>query len=573
MRFILTALFIILTVFVGGHYAYASTLNISPATGVYTTGSTFTVRVTVNTKGAPINAADGTLSFNPRELQVVSVSRASSIFNLWTTEPTFSNSAGTISFSGGTPTGYTGSGGTIMSITFRTLGAGSPRVSMSSGSVLAADGRGTNVLTTMGSGAYTVSAVENAPAPEAIVEFVPPANTPAAPKIISETHGDPTGWSNNRTARLSWSVPGDVEAVRTLLDQNPTSIPTKVYDSPIRDITIDDLPEGVSYFHIQFRNEEGWGRVAHYRLAVDTSAPENLVVVLAPDSNLANPTQTLIATTSGVLGAPIKSFKVTVNDGDTRTIENTDNGMIKLDGLTPGQQVLRIEAIDAAGNTTSTSFTFEIESFEAPRFDEIPLVVNSGVLPVFTGTTRPDAQVRVIITPDDATPLEFTVPSDDKGVFRFVPDSRFNDGVYTVKAQATDAFGAQSDFSSEVSFVVQPPGFVRLGGVLVSFFSVLIPVIALLFLTLMMLVFGVTRYRLWRSKLKREGDEAASSVHEQFARVLAVLDEHETTIVASRKTKKLTAAEDALITALRATITGAEKAVDKEVRDVTDLTD
>jgi hypothetical protein len=177
---------------------YASTLSLSPATGVYTTGSTFSVRVVVNTKGAPINAADGTLTFNPKELQVVSVSRTSSIFNLWTTEPTFSNAAGTITFSGGSPTGYTGGSGTVMSVTFRTLGAGSPRVSLSSGSVLAADGRGTNVLTSMGSGAYTVSAVSENPEPEVIIEFVPPANTPAAPKISSDTHGNPDGWSKAR---------------------------------------------------------------------------------------------------------------------------------------------------------------------------------------------------------------------------------------------------------------------------------------------------------------------------------------------------------------------------------------
>jgi len=114
-------------------FSLASTLTLSPTTGVYTTGSTFTVRVVVNTNNASVNAADATLSFNPKELQVVSVSRASSIFSLWTTEPTFSNSAGTISFSGGSPSGYTGSAGTVMSVTFRTLGAGSPRVNITSG--------------------------------------------------------------------------------------------------------------------------------------------------------------------------------------------------------------------------------------------------------------------------------------------------------------------------------------------------------------------------------------------------------------------------------------------------------
>ena len=280
---------LILTLLFGyGSIAMAATLNVSPATGVYGSGSTFTVRVAVDTKGAAINAADGTITFDNKALQVVSVSRSSSIFNLWTTEPAFSNSAGTINFSGGTPTGYTGGSGTVMTITFRTLGSGSARVNFGSGSVLAADGRGTNVLSSMGSGAYTISAASETPEPEAIVEFVAPANTPAAPKITSETHPDSSGWSKERTAVLRWTLPADVVAVRTTLDESSTAIPTKVYDSPIKDITLSDLEEGVSYFHIQFKNAEGWGKVTHYRLAVDTTAPQNVVLSLKPDSNLAN---------------------------------------------------------------------------------------------------------------------------------------------------------------------------------------------------------------------------------------------------------------------------------------------
>src|SRR5690606_24690928 len=110
-------------------------------------GARFTVNVIVNSSGQAINAADGNLTFNPRELSVVSVSRGSSIFSLWTSEPAFSNSAGTVTFSGGSPNGYTGSSGHVMSVTFQALSAGTPKVSLSGGSVLAADGRGTNVLT------------------------------------------------------------------------------------------------------------------------------------------------------------------------------------------------------------------------------------------------------------------------------------------------------------------------------------------------------------------------------------------------------------------------------------------
>jgi Bacterial Ig-like domain/Cohesin domain len=551
----------------------ASTLSVTPATGVYSTGSTFTARVVVNTKGAPINAADGTLSFNPKELQVVSVSRSSSIFNLWTTEPTFSNAAGTITFSGGSPTGYTGGSGTVMSVTFRTLGAGAPRVSMTSGSVLAADGRGTNVLTTMGSGAYTVSAVSENPEPETIVEFVPPANTPAAPKITSDTHGNPDGWSKERTARLSWTLPSDVVAVRTLLDEFPSSIPTKVYDTPIRDITIPDLEDGVTYFHIQFRNDEGWGRIAHYRLGVDATAPNGLTLSMAPESNLANPNQIIVATTTDITGAPIERFRVQLNGGESFEVQNEKNvGEIRLSDLKPGRQTIVVEAIDAAGNSSMSTFTFDIESFDAPRFTDIPAEVNSDVIPVFLGTTRPRATVFATLETPNAEPLQYEVTSDETGAFRVIPNGKLPEGVYTLRATAKDEFGAQSQDSEPVQFVVRPSGFIKIGTFLISVLSVIIPLAGLMVLSFFGLMYTQSRYRLFRFSVAKESREVSEVLRQQFARIKQVLDTHEDDLIVSRKTKKLTGAEEALINDIRAVIESAEGSVSKEVRDVTELT-
>src|SRR3989338_7911789 len=94
---------LLMVVFLTPALVQAATLRVSPSTGVYTAGKTFTISVLLNTGGVSVNASDGELSFNTKELQVISVSRASSIFNLWTEEPTFSNISGTLSFGGGSP--------------------------------------------------------------------------------------------------------------------------------------------------------------------------------------------------------------------------------------------------------------------------------------------------------------------------------------------------------------------------------------------------------------------------------------------------------------------------------------
>ncbi len=551
---------------------FASTLSLSPATGVYTTGSTFTVRVVVNTKGAAINAADATLSFSPSESQVVSVSRASSIFNLWTTEPTFSNSAGTISFSGGSPTGYTGGSGTLMSVTFRTVGAGSPRVTVSSGSVLAADGRGTNVLTSMGSGAYTVSAVANTPTPEAIVEFVPQANTPGAPVVSSETHPNQTGWSKEATAKLSWSLPSGITAVRTLLDANQSSIPTKVYDPAIKSIEIPDLEDGVSYFHVQFKNEDGWGRVTHYRLGVDKTAPQNVSLQLSADSNLAQPTQKIVATTTDTSGAPIESFVVRVDGGEAQTYP-ADNNSFTLKDLTPGQHTLSVEVIDAAKNSVTTEFTFAIEAFDAPRFDDIPAVISSGVTPVFSGITRPRSTVEVTLTSGDVVPFSLQATSDESGVFRIIPEKPLPDGTYELTAVAKDEFGAQSSVSTPINFLVQPIGLVRIAGQLVDVLSVVVPLIALIVLLGLMSVLGLARWRRFRGVVRKESREVVAVLHSEFTVLRDTVNEFEEQLIAQRKTKKLTVAEADFLDTMKTSLSRAETHLDKEALDVQQLAD
>ena len=76
--------------------AASASFYLSPPSNAYVVDSTFSVKVKINTNNKPINAAEGVLIFNPDEVQVSAISKTGSIFNLWTTEPVFSNSAGNI---------------------------------------------------------------------------------------------------------------------------------------------------------------------------------------------------------------------------------------------------------------------------------------------------------------------------------------------------------------------------------------------------------------------------------------------------------------------------------------------
>ncbi|MFM2381354.1 MAG: hypothetical protein RLZZ76_121 [Candidatus Parcubacteria bacterium] len=554
----------------------AATLSVSPATGVYTAGQTFSVKVVVNTSGAAVNAADGTLKFNPSEVSVVSVSKGS-IFSLWTAEPSFSNSAGTISFSGGSPTGYTGAAGTVVTATLRAKTAGSPKVSFSSGSVLAADGRGTNVLTKMNGGAYTISAEASTPEAEVIVEYVPPANTPGAPVITSSTHADSTKWYAVKTAELSWKLPAGVIAMRTLLDGSTVSVPTKVYDSPLSSLTLGDLSEGVQYFHLQFKNTDGWGKVAHYKLAVDTQKPTSFDIALAEGTDVGNPEQTLSLKVVDA-SSKVKRFTIQLDAQEAyEFIDEQGSGVVKLPKVEPGHHTTIIEAFDEAGNSIVSSFSFDVSAFEKPRFTEFPYEINEQVIPVIKGQTKPKAKVAVstsklglgVSQAQAVTTKEVT--ANENGEFIFIPDGKLTLGVYELTAFATDEYGARSEVSDAISIAVQQPGYLKVGSMVISFLSVLIPLLSLLVLFVLLVWFGFMRLRSLRRGVSKEAKEAHTMLSDEFAKLKDVIAQERENLLASRKTKKLTKAEEDLLRALDVAMVSSEKRVQKEIVDVESL--
>lgn len=564
---------VLLFLFSVSNFAEAAVLKLSPNTGVYSSGKTFTVSVVLNTEGKPVNAADGQLSFNPQELQVVSVSRASSIFNLWTEEPSFSNAKGTVTFGGGSPTGYKGTSGSIVSITLRSLGAGTPKVTFSSGSALAADGMGTNVLTAMNGGTYTIAAESESPAPE----YIPPANTPKAPTVVSTTHPDESLWYKEKSANVAWTLPDDVSAVRVILDSNSGTVPTKVYDEPITEKDIEDLPEGTSFFHIQFKNNEGWGRITHFRISVDTEAPKNFTVTEEDSENTTNPNRVLVFTAEDT--SPLLMYRIQVDGGDPLDFKDLEHAQkYNLEHLSPGYHTISVEAFDSAGNSSIASYSLTVSTFEKPIFVDYPTRVNTEVIPALKGTTRPQSTVTITVTEASGSSVAhagtdsrtYTVRSDDRGEFIFIPDGPFTEGVYVIRAIATDSYGSQSEESDEVRLIVEVPGYIALGSVVVNVLSVLVPSVSLI----LVLLFGTWylwhKLVVWKRRVRKETLEAEESLSLEFDGLVKNLHDYVSELKESRK-NKLTKSESELLSKIEDSLAQARKRIAKEIKDIDSL--
>lgn len=557
-----------------GQVALAASLQFSPSTGVYTTGSSYTVRVVVNTDGKPINAAEGTIKFNPKEVTVVSVDRSASIFNLWVAEPTFSNLAGTITFSGGLPSGYTGAAGTVFSVTFRSIGSGPAKVSFTGGAVLANDGQGTNVLSAMNGGSYTIQAVSTDSVPE-IIEYIAPANTPGVPKIMSATHPDPTAWYSKVEAVMGWELPSGIIAVRTALDGSPTTVPTKVYDNPIKTITLSDLEEGTVYFHLQFKNSEGWGKVAHYRLATDTSAPSTFSVDLKENSDLSSPIQTLTLSIDVKKEiSPVKRFMVKIDDRELyEYLDEEAPQELVLPALEPGYHAIIIEAFDQAGNSSVDTESFIIEAFAKPVFTDYPNELNEEVIPVIKGMSRPGAKLEIILEKIGGEPTTYTVTANEAGVFNFIPEGTLSLGVYELSALATDVHGAKSERSEVVRIAVQKPGYILFGEKVISFLTIAISLVSLVVVLFLSFWFTVMYLRRLRRKVFTESTEAHVILTREFNRLEAIIATQKTNVTEAKKTKKLNSAEEDAFVQLEEGVRSARIYIEKEVLDVEHLVD
>ena len=161
--FLFFAISIFLIFFGGQIFAADGVFSLEPASGNYPVNGVFPVKIKINSDGTTINAAKATISFPPDLLTVQNISKLGSIFQLWPEEPTFSNSKGTIDFAGGIPApGFNGAG-TVAIINFKAKKAGEANINITGGQILAADGRGTDILSFLKGGTYILYPVIETP--------------------------------------------------------------------------------------------------------------------------------------------------------------------------------------------------------------------------------------------------------------------------------------------------------------------------------------------------------------------------------------------------------------------------
>lgn len=342
------------------HAASAASLYFSPSSGSYTVGDTISVGVFVSTGTDSMNAASARIAFPPSVLNVTSVSKSGSIINLWAAEPSYSNSTGSVSLEGIVLNpGYTGTSGKIATMTFTVQSAGTAIVSFASGSILANDGLGTEILSGMGSATFSIadsavvlpgneSTSESSQGPPAV-----PTAVPRAPVVSSSTHSDSNAWYANPSPTFSWALPSGVTGANVLADHYPTSDPGRTSDGLRSSYTYTDVDDGEWYFHIKLLNALGWGPTTHYAFRIDTVAPTIVASVVLSDGGTVR--SVFIDGADALSG--VGRYEVSVDGAES--VEWTDDGthLYVLPELVVGDHSVTVTVFDRAGNSAASTVT------------------------------------------------------------------------------------------------------------------------------------------------------------------------------------------------------------------------
>jgi hypothetical protein len=543
--------------------AQKASLYFSPSSGTYTVGNTFLVQVKVNSGGVAINAADGTIIFDPDKLEVVRISKEDSIFTLWVQEPTFSNSLGTINFAGGKPSpGFIGAAGTIFNIYFRGKTSGSTNLTFASGSVLADDGKGTNILGSLGSGVYNLTAkgIETVP-PEEITPQ-PTAGPPKAPIVSSPDCPDENRWCSNNSPRLEWKLPQDVTAVSYAIDKNPTTNPKEIFE-PISSTSFRNLEDGIWYFHINFKNQYGWGALTHRKLMIDTKPPLPFEIEVKMEDPT-DPQPVLFFETIDELSG-IEYYELTIGKGEPFQVKGiTKENPLKLPFQAPGKHLVVVRAFDKAGNFTDAKKEIEILPIETPEIKSCPKSIYPNSSLTLEGKSIKDAKIRVFLQREGEEPILKEIKASGDGEWIFVSDS-LKEGKYKVWVEAKDERGALSLPSKTCEFYVGLPTFLKFGKIAIDYLTIMITLIVLIIGVIIVVVYAWYRISLWKKRIKRETKEVARTVVRAFKNLRKEVSEQ---IRYLDGKPSLSEEEKKIKERLEKALDTAEKTIGKEIEDV-----
>ncbi len=537
--------------------AFAANLSISPSSVTTKVGKTFTVDLVVNNNTDAINAAAALVTFPVGTLAVTSVSKAGSFISLWAEEPTYSNENGTFKLEGvALNPGFNKATGKIVSITFKALQEGNVSIAVKSGQVLANDGNATDVLKTTGAAfVYISDSKVDAPVKETVV-----------PVITSPTHPDSNLWYGRRDASFEWKLPEGVTAVRTVYSDKETSIPSKVYDPPVDNRSFTADADGVMYMAVQFKNASGWGAITRYKFQIDSLAPESLKASF-PDGNVTtNQTPAVLVLAEDALSG-LRTVTMSIDNSQPVEFQVDSSNLYRLPKQNSGNHTVVINAVDNAGNISTVSLDYTIQTINPPVITEYTKKVDFDTKFKVVGATYPQSTVEVTLTDADGKVSTSKVPSNDAGVFTLLWDNKLDSGVYEMRARVLDGRGSVSDYTENRVIIVERMILVRFGIFVMNWLSVILIIIIATLMVCGTLWYALVQFARFRRRVRRNLAEVENTLHVNVKALRSDTEEFHDVLVKAERKRELTREETAILKKFKKRLQITEKEIEQKLEE------
>jgi len=155
--------------------------------------------------------------------------------------------------------------------------------------------------------------------------------------------------------------------------------------------------------------------------------------------------------------------------------------------------------------------------------------------------------------------------SDQEGRWTYIEVEPLKRGVYRVSARTQDTLGVKSNPSEEVTVLVSPPVFFRIGALAIDYLTTIIVLSVLLIALIFGALLAWQKIKEKRKKMKKEINEADKALRKTFE---ALKEETEEQIAKLDGKAGLSTKEKKIYNDLKEALTISEKFIGKEIRDI-----
>ncbi len=539
----------------------AATLSLSPLVSNVSTGNIVSMKVLVGTEGKAINNVDAIIRFPVDLLEVVSVSKSSSIFSLWVEEPKFSNYDGTITLNGGLPNpGYNGPAGDIVSMVFRTKKQGNATVVFGDSAVRQNDGLGTDILTSKQFATINIEATRTEIPPVPTVT----SSLPAKPLIISSTHPDQDIWYSVTTASFNWNVPEDITSVQTLLSMKQNAMPDVTYDASVSQRTVSNLSDGILYFNVRYFNSIGWGPVASYRIQIDSTPPDKFILSVR-NQGMVN----VVMLNAHDAMSGIDSYLIQINDKKAFRVKNGE--LVEHEYVLPvqnkGEHTLKVLAYDKSGNYIEAHSIFTSVDIVSPIIKSADDQIARGdVLTVLGKSKYSNTPVEVYIKTADENIKTYLSKTDQNGNFSVTSEENKISGTLEVTSKLVFSSSTVSQLSNKLVIHVMDTLIVRTSQSVIHTLIFIVPAIFLILLVLFALYYGWHKFFGLKKQINREVQSTAIEIHKALTLFKEELGDQLDKLKKIKEDRELNEKEEKIFKDLQVNINNIDDFIEKKIK-------